>query len=115
MERKPGSMEWKGSGFGFFTLSNRDRSLPTKLRAFCTGVSTGGPWSQWESLFHINCLELLAGAFAVKTFVKGKFQVREIHSMLLRVALQGNVFDIYKSKIFYSVEAVNSDEGLFLK
>ena len=37
--------------------------------AFCNGVSTGGPWFQGESLFHINCLELLAGAFAVKTFV----------------------------------------------
>jgi len=40
------------------------------------GVSTGGQWSQGESLFHINCLELLAGAFAVKTFVKGKVQMR---------------------------------------
>ena len=44
--------------------------------AFCNGVSTGGQWSQGESLFHINCLELLAGAFAVKTFVKGKVQMR---------------------------------------
>ena len=65
--------------------------------------------------FPHNCLELLAEPFAVKTFVKGKVQVREIRSMLLRVALQGNVFDIYKSNIFYSVEAENSDEGLFLK
>ena len=40
---------------------------------------------------------------------------QEIRGMLLRVALRGNVFDIYKGKIFYSVEAVNSDEGLFLK
>ena len=44
--------------------------------AFRNGVSTGGQWSQGESLFHINCLELLAGAFAVKTFVKGKVQMR---------------------------------------
>ena len=44
--------------------------------AYCKGVSTGGQWSQGESLFHINCLELLAGAFAVKTFVKGKVQMR---------------------------------------
>ena len=43
---------------------------------FCNGVSTGGQWSQGESLFHTNCLELLAGAFAVKTFVKGKVQMR---------------------------------------
>ena len=75
-------------------------------------MSTDGPWSQGESLFHINCLEHLAGAFAFKTFVKGKVQVREIRSKLVRVALRGNVFDIYKGNIFYSVEA---DEGLFLK
>ena len=36
------------------------------------GTSTGGEWSQAESSLHINCLELLAGAFAVKTFTKGK-------------------------------------------
>ena len=42
--------------------------------AFCNGVSIGGQWSQGESLFHINCLELLAGAFAVKTFGKAKFK-----------------------------------------
>ena len=41
--------------------------------------------------------------------------MREIRSMLLRAALRGNVFDTYKGNIFYSVEAVNSDEGLFLK
>ena len=47
-----------------------------ELGAFCNEVSTGGQWSQGESLLHINCLELLAGAFAVKTFVKGKVQMR---------------------------------------
>ena len=31
------------------------------------GTSTGGEWSQAESSIHINC-----GAFAVKTFTKGK-------------------------------------------
>jgi hypothetical protein len=44
--------------------------------AYCMGVSTGGQWSQGESLLHINCLELLAGAFAVKTFVKGRAQMK---------------------------------------
>ena len=44
--------------------------------AFCNEVSTGGQWSQGESLLHINCLGLLAGAFAVKTFVKGKVEMR---------------------------------------
>ena len=43
--------------------------------AYCMGTSStrgGGEWSQAESSLHINCLELLAGAFAVKTFTKGK-------------------------------------------
>ena len=46
--------------------------------AFCNGVSTGGQWSQGETLLHITCLELLAGAFAVKAFVKGKVQMPPI-------------------------------------
>ena len=40
--------------------------------AYCMGVSTGGQWTQGETQLHINCLELLAGAFAVQTFVRGK-------------------------------------------
>ncbi len=40
--------------------------------AFCEGVSTGGPWCTEEQRFHINCLELLAGSFAIKTFCKNK-------------------------------------------
>ena len=43
--------------------------------AFCMGTSTGGEWSQAETSLHINCLELLSGAFAVKTFTKGKAQM----------------------------------------
>ena len=42
---------------------------------------TGGPWSAKESKMHINCLELLAATFAVKTFVKKLTQV----SVLLRI------------------------------
>ena len=38
----------------------------------CRPRRGGGEWSQAESSLHINCLELLAGAFAVKTFTKGK-------------------------------------------
>ena len=33
-------------------------------------MSTGGPWSLEEKKLHINCLELLAGSFAIKTFTK---------------------------------------------
>ena len=75
MEGQPGSMKWKSSGFGFPRLNNRDICLPTRLGAFCNKVSMGGQCSQGESLLHINCLELLAGAFAVKTFEKGKAQM----------------------------------------
>ena len=38
--------------------------------AICQGVTTGGLWSQMEQKFHINCLELLAGCFAVNSFTK---------------------------------------------
>ena len=36
----------------------------------CNGIRIGGLWSQAERLHHINCLELLAGAFAQKSFTK---------------------------------------------
>ena len=38
--------------------------------AVCQGVRTGGLWSQMEQKLHINCLELLAGSFAIKRFTK---------------------------------------------
>ena len=40
--------------------------------AYCKGVRTGGPWSSEEKRLHINCLELLAGSLAIKTFTKSK-------------------------------------------
>jgi hypothetical protein len=40
--------------------------------AYCQGVSTGGPWCTGDGKIHINCLELLAGSFAIKTFTKTK-------------------------------------------
>ncbi|CAB4031124.1 Hypothetical predicted protein, partial [Paramuricea clavata] len=39
-----------------------------------------GLWSQTERLLHINCLELLAGGFALKSFLKSKCN---IHVLLL--------------------------------
>ena len=36
----------------------------------CNKVRTGGLWFQNERLLHTSCLELLAGAFAVKCFTK---------------------------------------------
>ena len=44
--------------------------------AFCMGVATGGQWSQGESQLHINCLELLAGAFAIQTFARSEAQMK---------------------------------------
>ena len=44
--------------------------------AFCMGVATGGPWSKGESQLHINCLKLLAGAFAIQTFARSKAQMK---------------------------------------
>lgn len=35
--------------------------------ARCWSVETGGRWSQEELKLHINCLELLAGSFALRT------------------------------------------------
>lgn len=40
--------------------------------AICQDTRTGGLWSQSERLLHINCLELLAGAFAVKCFTRNQ-------------------------------------------
>ena len=40
--------------------------------AVCEGVRIGGLWSHSEQLYHINCLQLLAGAFTVRCFSKGK-------------------------------------------
>ncbi len=39
--------------------------------AHCQGISTGRRWSPEEAELHINCLEVLAGSFALKTFAKG--------------------------------------------
>ena len=43
--------------------------------AVCQGVQTGGLWSQMERKLYINCLELLAGSFAVKSFTKNRLCV----------------------------------------
>ena len=50
--------------------SNRDGRIEDELGVVCQGVQTRGLWSQMERKLHINCLELLAGSFAVKSFRK---------------------------------------------
>ena len=44
--------------------------------AHCQGISTGGRWSQKGSMFHIKCLELLAGSLAVKCLTKSKVKAQ---------------------------------------
>lgn len=42
--------------------------------ARCGDVYTGGRWSASEQTLHINCLELMAGSFAVKCWTKDRVQ-----------------------------------------
>ena len=44
--------------------------------ACCNGVRTGGLWSHQERLQHINCLELMAGGFAIKSFCKNRASIQ---------------------------------------
>ena len=43
--------------------------------AVCQVVRTGGLWSQMEQKLHINCLELLAGSFAIQSSTKNRLCV----------------------------------------
>ena len=42
------------------------RRQPAGQRACCASFSTGDTWSSEEKRLHINCLELLAGSFAIQ-------------------------------------------------
>ena len=57
---------------------------PLGWGAVCNGIRTGGLWTQSERRLHINCLELMGGAFAVKAFTQHKTQVKVL-------LLMGNV------------------------
>lgn len=70
------SLERQGFSFRESRLNYRNRCLQKGLGSILHGnVHRGWGWSQAETFLHINCLELLAGAFAVKTFTKGKAQM----------------------------------------
>ena len=60
--------------------------------AVSEGVQTGGLWSEGERMHHINLLELIAGAFAVKTFARHR---RNIH-MHLKMDNKTAIFYINK-------------------
>ncbi len=70
--RPPSELEWPSTVSQASGPSNQNRCVPQRLGAFCEGVSTGGPWCAEEKRLHINCLELLAWSFAIKTFCKTK-------------------------------------------
>ena len=81
MKRPPLELEWPGTVSQTSGSSNRNRCVSQRLGAYCEEVSTGGPWCLEERRLHINCLELLAGSFAIKTFCKTKVVA---HVKLLR-------------------------------
>ena len=72
MEGSPSGMEWQSTFPKTCRSPHRDRRLSKRLGAYCQGISTGGPWCLEEKRLHINCLELLAGSFAIQTFTKDK-------------------------------------------
>ena len=62
------------------TVIDSDASL-MGWGATCSQQRIRGPWSVEESEMYINCLELLAATFAVKTFAKNLTQ----ESVLLHI------------------------------
>jgi len=73
-------MAWNGKAL---ELVNGDPDLTIETDAsvlgwgaVCNGIRMGGLWTKSKRLLHINCLELMGGAFAVKAFTQHKTQVR---------------------------------------
>ncbi|PFX32192.1 hypothetical protein AWC38_SpisGene3019 [Stylophora pistillata] len=56
-------------------LTIETNASPMGWGACCGNFQTRGLWSQSERLLHINCLELLAGGFALKSFLKNKYNI----------------------------------------
>ena len=77
-------MAWNGKA-----LVNGDPDLTIETdasflgwKAVCNGVRTGGLRTQFERLLHINCLDLMGVAFAVKAFTQHKTQVKVLLLMV---------------------------------
>ena len=70
VERPPSRVEWQSAIPTTSRPNNRNGCISKGLGGYCEGVSTGGPWCSGEKRLHINCLELLAGSFAIKTFIQ---------------------------------------------
>ena len=70
------NMEWQSNPITNSRPCSGNRRTPSGLAAVSEGMRSGGLWSEKERTQHINCLELMAGALAVRTFAKHK---RNIH------------------------------------
>ena len=81
--------------------------------AVCSGIRTGGHWTQFKRLLHINCLELMGGAFAVKAFTQHKTKVKVLLLMdNITVVTYINKMGGTRSPILSSI-ASNCGLGLF--
>lgn len=70
VEGSPPSMEWQGAVPKTNRFDHRDRCISKGLGGILPGRQYRGPLE--EKRLHINCLELLAGSLAIKTFTKDK-------------------------------------------
>ena len=68
----PRCMEWSRASSPSSRSRDRDRCFEEGLGGSMPGCENRGLWSQMERTLHINCLELLAGSFAVRSFAKGR-------------------------------------------
>ncbi len=76
VERQLGSSERQESCFRNPRPDNRNRCISQGLRCLLHGGIHRRSMAEGESQLHINCLELVARAFAIKTFAKGKVQMK---------------------------------------
>ena len=68
----PECLEWPCDFEPFPTTLHRNGCFEDELGCCMPVDNNGGLWSQMEKKLHINCLELIAGTFAVKSFKKGR-------------------------------------------
>lgn len=68
-------LEWQKSSIKMPQYSYRDKNF-LGWGACCEDLNKGGHWSQTKDLLHINCLKLIAGGFALKSFVKDRCHIK---------------------------------------
>ena len=75
----PHNMEWQNNPITNPRPCSGNGHIPSGLGCSFRRSVYRGLWSEKECTQHINCLELMAGALAVRTFAKHK---RNIHVQL---------------------------------